>query len=144
MSQSTQQELTDKITAAAARRKAKQAASKDAAVQRRLENEARIGDIEESTGLTLGVDLGVVWCPNGDMVLVRAPDQLTHERHQLKAGQGEVTAQDLDRLLKAPTVVYPAEGFTEQVWSACPGAKIAAANIAMALAAPIAASAEGK
>jgi hypothetical protein len=144
MAQPSQTELQAKIDAAAERRKAKQAASKDAAALLRLENEARIGDIEDATGLTLGVDMGVVWCPDGQMVLVRRPSQLSHEKYNLQAMQKDVTAQMLDEFVRPPTVVYPEAGKLEAVWQACPGAKIAVANVASRLAEVTSAGLEGK
>jgi hypothetical protein len=102
----TRDELRAKVAAAAERRAAKVVAAAEFAANSRLANEAHIGDVEDATGLTLGVDMGVVWCPDGQMVLVRRPSQLSHEKYNLQAMQKDITAQMLDEFVRPPTVVY--------------------------------------
>lgn len=137
------EELKAKIAKANADRVAKQASHKDAVALRRLENEASISDVEARTGLTLGIDLGVVWCPDGSMALVGKPDPFVHERFALKVSTNTVTSKDIDEFVKA-AVVYPEALKLEALWTSCPGAKSAAANIAMSLCEAETADIEGK
>ena len=127
--QASKDEILAKIAAGAARRKQKVEASNEAAELTRLENEARLVDIEADTGLTLGVDLGVVWLRSGKMVAVRRPPQIRFEKYQLKSVNGDITPKDIDDLLAAPTVVYPEPGFLEPLWSGESAAKFAAVDI---------------
>lgn len=133
MSQASVEDLKAKIAAGAAKRAKKVAASVDAAAQKRLENEARLVDIEDETGLTSGVDLGVVWCRSGEMVVVRKPPALKYEKYVLACTNGKITARDVDDLLAAPTVLHPVAGQTEALWEREPAAKMAAAEIAQRL-----------
>lgn len=133
MTQARTEELKLKIAAGAAKRAAKVSASTDAAALKRLENEAKLVDIEEETGLTYGVDFGVVWCRSGEMAVVRKPPALKYEKYVLACTNGKITTKDVDDLLAAPTMLYPVAGQTEQLWEKEPGAKMAAAELAQRL-----------
>jgi len=100
--------LEDKVAVGKELRAAKLKALVDVASIRRLENEALLVDIEASRGLTVGIDLGVVWCPNGEMVAVSKPDLLSYEKFQVEALEASVKdkAKVRDEFVK-PYVVHP-------------------------------------
>ena len=105
---STQEELKSKVAAGKARRASRVKAFDGEAAMLRLQNEAKLVEIEDETGLTLGIDLGVVWCPNGAMVAVRKPDFGDYETFQLESS--EAKAKDKPKLLEEylrPCVVFP-------------------------------------
>jgi len=125
-------DLRQKIAEGKARRAAKTKALATSAADRREENEARLIDLEVEHDLTLGVDLGVVWCRSGDFVAIKKPDLLAHERYVLKCANGAVTTQDVDRYLEN-AILWPAKGHQEALWRAEPQAKIAACEVAQAM-----------
>jgi hypothetical protein len=133
MSQPSPEELKAKIAAGAERRAAKIKSSEDTAALRRLENEARLCDIEDETGKTLGVDLAVAYGRFGDMVVVTRPRALKYEKFQFMCTNGAIGPKDVDALLADGTVVYPPKGEQEALWEREPALKTTACELAQRL-----------
>jgi hypothetical protein len=126
-------DLEAKVRAAQVRRQAKIAEHAANSARTRLENEAKLADLETELGRTVGVDLAVVWLRNGGMVVVGKPRQITYEKFTLKQANGEVSAQDITQFLQPPTVLYPEALRLESLWEAEPEAKFAAVKLALQL-----------
>jgi hypothetical protein len=104
-------ELKAKIAAGKAEREQRLKAFNSEASALRLQNEARLVDIECKEKLTLGIDLGVVWCPDGSMCVIRKPELIDYEKFQNEIGEADAKekARLLDEYLK-PSLVYPKPG----------------------------------
>jgi hypothetical protein len=138
------EELKNKVAAAAARRKQKLTEFNDASAMLRLENEAKLADIETETGKTLGIDLAVVWLKSGNMVVVGKPRQVIYEKYQHRAINNQIDAKTIDEFLAHPTVIYPDALHIETLWELEPEAKFAAALLAQRLCEVDQKSLEGK
>ena len=129
-------ELKDKIAADAAARKERVDEFYSEAQARRLENEARLGDIERTHTVTLGIDMGVVWLPTGHMIVVRRPELLPYDQYQAKGnvaivkGKSEEMAKLQDDLLDSGVLLYPTKGELELLCDTCADAKGEAVNLA--------------
>lgn len=118
------------------KRRAEKCGEREHAVAlRRLENEVKLGEIEEQTGKTIGIDLGVVWLRNGGMIVVRHPGQLAYEKYQISAGP-LATAESMHTYAKA-AVLSPdpkTEGAAYlDALEAEPGALLSVVRVANAL-----------
>jgi len=133
------------------RRAAKLKDLADGANRQRELNEEKLGEIEEQTGKTLGHDLGVVWLPTGNMIVVQQLEPLRYEKYGRKINVAVVNnlaidPQDIDGVLKSPTLVYPTGAELEN-WLSDPGckdAKEAAAAVAVNISGRSGADFEGK
>lgn len=97
-------------------------------------NRLKLGEIERALGKVLGVDLAVIWCPDGQMAVVQKPSQLAYERYQLRAMSSDtLSAAELDVYASAPTIVYPPADQLQAFWDQWASAKLACAAAATAL-----------
>jgi hypothetical protein len=131
------------VKAAAQRRNESLASYEQQARRKRLENQVILATLEES-GKLVGRDLGVVWLPTGDMIVLKKPTQLAFESYQLKGINGEITAKDLHDYV-TPTIVHPANPIEqERLYELAPSAKLACGNLATSMCEVASKNLEGK
>jgi hypothetical protein len=136
-------DIATKIAEQAARRAARQADAEATTETNRQQSWLAIGDVEEQSGKTLGVDLAAVWLPDGRVIVVQKPCQAAYESYQIKAQNNGVDAKVIDAYTKA-SVVYPTALFVEPLYRDFPGAKFAVALLATRMAEADQKSLEGK
>lgn len=125
--------LEDKLAAGRAARKERLDARADEVKVRRLENEVLLIELEQKTGYTLGLDMGVVWLTSGDMVVVHKPQLLPYERYVTRLVDAPASDRSMlaDELLKSEgCVVHPDLSKLESLNDEHGDAKLAAANLA--------------
>ena len=108
----------------------------DEANVRRLENEVKLGELERTHKLTLGIDMGVVWLPTGHMIVVRRPDLLPYEQYQTR---GNIAAANKkfeeipilqDDFLESGVLLHPSKAELDKLCDTCADAKNAAVDLA--------------
>lgn len=112
--------------------------AKSEALTLKQQNQLKLAEIERATKKTLGLDLGVVWLSNGEMIVVQKPSPLIFEQHQLKVSQGkDVTAEDIDTVLSGSppnsALIYPAMAQIESMVEQYPDCKLVASSLAIQL-----------
>lgn len=142
---STKQEKLAKLEASRVARKAKVDEINTVAADKRLDNELLLVDIEQENSLTLGVDLGVVWLPTGDMVAVRKPDYVDYDKYIEAINESKPAERPalVDELLKS-CVLVPTMQKLDQLCDVCGDVKRASVNIAIHMHDVARATLEGK
>jgi hypothetical protein len=137
-------ELKAKLAEIEERRAEKKQAYSTAAKARRLENEVKLGQIEADTGLTLGIDLGVVWAPDGSMVVAKMPPAIAHQQFFHATGKvGGATDQEIENYIKS-ALLCPTSAEMEGIVNRCPHIRYSVMTLLTDLASTAARDLEGK
>ena len=80
-----------KLAAVQKRRKARLESFDDAAKLKRQESEIKLGEIEEATNKTLGIDLAAVFLPDGRLMVAHKPSAAAHNKLMMAQSNGAMT-----------------------------------------------------
>lgn len=123
--------LEESIVAGKVRRTAMLAEIAEATRIQKLQSEAKIVEIEASTGLILGENLGVVWCNHGKIVLVKKASAILFDKYQAASALDKENDDRLLTEMSQGTVVYPPQGTElEAVYADTPQARHVGAALA--------------
>jgi hypothetical protein len=73
------------------RRTEKLSAFDIAAKATREDSEIKLGEIEERTGKTFGIDLAAMFLPDGRLIAIKKPATVVHNKLMIAQGNGKVT-----------------------------------------------------
>ena len=115
------------------KKRADKLAAYDAAVKEtRIDSEIKLGEIEESTGRTLGINLAVVFLPDGRFIAVKKAPAVVYNKISTATSNRNLT-EELQSEFSAVAVEYPTAVEAENMYLDFPNARDAVINAASLL-----------
>lgn len=127
-------ENSEKLAEIKAKRKTKLDAFDAAAKSLREENEIKLGEYEDTTGKTLGIDLANIFTPSGKMIVVQKPPAVVHNKLML-AQTNHAVDDALVCEYCAAVIVIPSAIEAEKIYLEYANARDAVVNAGIQLAA---------